>query len=56
MFSTVNYRDVLFMLIHYSIASYELLENKLSDAEKEEVYDVFFRLGMGMGLKALPAT
>src|SRR4028119_1301380 len=29
------YRDVLFMLIHYSIASYELLEKKLSDEEKE---------------------
>ena len=50
------YRDVLFMLIHYSIASYELLENKLSDAEKEEVYNVFYRLGIGMGLKSLPAT
>ena len=50
------YRDVLFMLIHYSIASYELLENKLSNAEKEEVYNVFFRLGTGMGLKSLPAT
>jgi len=31
------YRDVLFMLIHYSIASYELLEKKLSQKEKEEV-------------------
>ncbi len=50
------YRDVLFMLIHYTIASYELLENKLSDAEKEEVYNVFLRLGIGMGLKSLPAT
>jgi uncharacterized protein (DUF2236 family) len=48
------YRDVLFMLIHYSIASYELLEKKLTDAEKEEVYNVFFRLGSGMGLKELP--
>src|SRR3954468_926268 len=28
------YRDVLFMLIHYSIASYELLEKKLTQAEK----------------------
>lgn len=50
------YRDVLFMLIHYSIASYELLETKLTDAEKEEVYNVFFRVGTGMGLKELPAT
>lgn len=50
------YRDVLFMLIYYSIASYELLEKKLSDAEKEEVYNVFYRVGDGMGLKELPKT
>jgi hypothetical protein len=48
------YRDVLFMLIHYSIASYELLERKLSDTEKEEVYNVFYRVGVRMGLKELP--
>lgn len=48
------YRDVLFMLIHYSIASYELLEKKLSIEEKEEVYNVFFRVGTRMGLKDLP--
>ena len=50
------YRDVLFMLIHYSIAAYELLENKLSEEEKEEVYNVFYRVGTRMGLKALPHT
>ena len=50
------YRDVLFMLIHYSIAAYELLETKLSDEEKEEVYNVFYRVGTRMGLKALPLT
>lgn len=50
------YRDVLFMLIHYSIASYELLEKKLSQAEKEEVYHVFYRVGKRMGLKALPLS
>lgn len=48
------YRDVLFMLIYYSIASYELLERKLSYEEKEEVYNVFYRVGYGMGLKELP--
>ncbi len=48
------YRDVLFMLIHYSIASYELLETKLNDLEKEEVYNVFYRLGLRMRLKELP--
>lgn len=48
------YRDVLYMLIHYSIAAYELLEQELTIMEKEEVYDVFFRVGNGMGLKDLP--
>ncbi len=50
------YRDVLFMLIHYSIAAYELLEKKLSDDEKEEVHNVFYRVGERMGLKELPLT
>lgn len=50
------YRDVLFMLVHYSIASYEVLEKKLSEEEKEEVYNVFYRVGAGMGLKELPIT
>ncbi len=50
------YRDVLFMLIHYSIASYELLERTLSDAEKEEAYNVLHRIGIRMGLKDLPTT
>ena len=50
------YRDVLFMLIHYSIASYELLETKLSNEEKEEVYNVFYRVAARMGVKELPLT
>jgi hypothetical protein len=50
------YRDVLFMLIHYSLASYELLERKLTEAEKEDLFDVFNRVGLRMGLKGLPQT
>jgi len=50
------YRDVLFMLIHYSIAAYELLERKMSAAEKEDVYEVFFRMGKRMHIPDLPAT
>jgi len=50
------YRDVLFMLIHYSITSYELLERKLTDEEKEEVYNVFYRVGTRMGLTGLPSN
>lgn len=48
------YRDVLFMLIDYSIISYEILERKLTHLEKDEVYDVFYRFGSRMGLKELP--
>ncbi|MFI5132417.1 MAG: oxygenase MpaB family protein [Chitinophagales bacterium] len=50
------YRDVLFMLIHYSLAAYELLERKLSEAEKEDLFDVFNRVGIRMGLKDLPQS
>ena len=50
------YRDVLFMLIHYSIAAYELLEKKLTEDEKEEVFNVFYRMGLRMGLTGLPAN
>ena len=48
------YRDVLFMLIDYSIRSFELLERKLTPTEKYEVFDVFNRLGIRMGLTGLP--
>jgi hypothetical protein len=48
------YRDVLFMLIYYSIAAFELLERKLNDAEKEAIFDVFFRVGQRMNLTNLP--
>lgn len=48
------YRDVLYMLIDYSIRSFELLERKLTRNEKEEIFDVFSRLGTRMGLKELP--
>ena len=47
------YRDVLYMLIYYTIASYEALEKKLTLREKEDVYDVFYRFGNRMKLKDL---
>jgi uncharacterized protein (DUF2236 family) len=50
------YRDVLFMLIDYSIRSFELLERKLSEAEKTEVFDVFYKVGARMGIPGLPQT
>ncbi len=50
------YRDVLFILIDYSIRSYEVLERKLTRAEKQEVFHVFYRVGDRMGVKGLPKT
>lgn len=50
------YRDVLYMLIDYSIRSFELLERKLEINEKKEIFDVFNRLGIRMGLKDLPSN
>lgn len=50
------YRDVLFMLIDYSIRSYEVLERKLSLSEKTELFEVFFRVGKRMNIKDLPAN
>lgn len=49
------YRDVLFMLIDYSIRSFELLERKLTTAEKGELFNVFRAVGEGMGVPGLPA-
>ena len=50
------YRDVLFMLVDYSIRSFEVLERKLADDEKQEAFDVFLRVGTRMGIKGLPQT
>jgi hypothetical protein len=50
------YRDVLFLLIDYSIRSYQLLERKLTEQEKEEVFQVFHTLGVRMNIKNLPIT
>ena len=50
------YRDVLFMLIDYSIRSYEVLQRKLSLNEKEEVFYTFYKVGLRMGLQGLPSN
>ncbi|WP_375419287.1 oxygenase MpaB family protein [uncultured Hymenobacter sp.] len=50
------YRDVLFLLIDYSIRAFEVLERPLTPAEKNEIVDVFVRVGQRMGLTGLPAT
>lgn len=50
------YRDVLFMLIHYSIAAYELTERKLSESEKADLFDAFYRIGKRMNISGLPSS
>lgn len=50
------YRDVLFMLIDYSIRSFEILERQLTVSEKGEVLQVFNAVGTRMGLTGLPKT
>jgi uncharacterized protein (DUF2236 family) len=50
------YRDVLFMLIDYSIRAFEVLERKMSPEEKREVFEVFIRVGALMGLTGLPGN
>lgn len=49
------YRDVLFMLIYYSISAFEVLERKLTPGEKEEVVNVFIRVGIRMQIPGLPS-
>lgn len=48
------YRDVLFMLIDYSIRAFELLERPLRTFEKQEILEVFTEVGKRMHLKDLP--
>ncbi|MDI3319362.1 oxygenase MpaB family protein [Pinibacter soli] len=50
------YRDVLYMLIHYSIASFEVLDRKLTDREKDDVVEVFYRMATRMGLSNIPSS
>ncbi|WP_266366836.1 oxygenase MpaB family protein [Tellurirhabdus rosea] len=50
------YRDVLYMLIDYSIRAFERLHRPLTTAEKEEVFVTFRRVGAGMHIPDLPQT
>jgi hypothetical protein len=47
------YRDVISMLIDYSIRSFELLERKMTHTEKSEVFHVFAGMGSRMGIQGL---
>jgi uncharacterized protein (DUF2236 family) len=48
------YRDVLYMLIDYSVRAFELLERKLTESEREELFGVFNAVGLRMGIQGLP--
>lgn len=50
------YRHVLFLLIDYSIRSFEVLERPLTDEEKQDVFGVFNRVGNRMGIQDLPKS
>src|ERR1700743_3084475 len=48
------YRDVLFMLIYYSVTAVEVLHGELTDAEKKEIFDAFYGVGTRMVCPGLP--
>lgn len=50
------HRDVLYMLIDHSERAYQALYRSLTAAEREDLYDVFRRIGIGLGIPDLPAT
>lgn len=50
------HRDVLYMLIDYSERAHELLAGPLGVDEQQELYDVFYRVGIGLQIPDLPAT
>lgn len=49
-------RDVLYMLIDYSERAFALLHRTLSPTERDDLYDVFRRVGIDLGIPGLPAT
>ncbi len=50
------HRNVLYMLIDYSERAHEMLARPLTGEERDELYDVFRRVGTGLGIPDLPPT
>jgi hypothetical protein len=50
------HRDVLYLLIDYSERAHALLRRPLRTAERADLYDVFRRVGEGLGIPGLPET
>jgi uncharacterized protein (DUF2236 family) len=50
------YKDVLYMLIYYSIVAFELIERKLTVGEKDEVVHTFAKIGERMNISNIPVS
>ncbi|MFN2567373.1 MAG: oxygenase MpaB family protein [Gemmatimonadaceae bacterium] len=50
------HRDVLYLLIDYSERAETLLRGALTPAERDDLYDVFRRVGEGLAIARLPPT
>lgn len=50
------HRDVLYMLVDYSERAHEMLARALTPTEQDELYDVFYRVGLGLRIPDLPHT
>lgn len=50
------HRDVLYMLIDYSERAHELLARPLNGEQQGDLYDVFYRVGTGLGIPDLPRS
>ena len=50
------YRDVLYMLIDYSERAYQILHRPLTPSERDDLYTVYYRVGVALHVPDLPAT
>jgi len=50
------YRDVLYLLIDYSERAYALLNRPLSTLQKNDLFEVFLRIGEALSIPKLPGT
>lgn len=50
------HRDVLYMLIDHSERAFQALHRPLTPAERDDLYDVFRRIGEGLGIPELPPS
>ncbi|PSL23358.1 oxygenase MpaB family protein [Chitinophaga ginsengisoli] len=54
--SNEGYQGVLYMLIYYSIASFELLQRRLTNEEKDEIVNTFAGIGDHMQIHGIPVN